>query len=174
MKKYTIVATGEPVNIGDTLQGKKEVSTSFGTMEMMEEILVTEAIIPSLIERGIIKAVEIKEEETPTVGKYIHGLAEKYKMSVSDTIEWIDKTNKICPKAVLDILLNEIAFDFYKKDAKAFSDTKEYYSLRSKDGKVGKVNGISSYIPLFKSVKDAEKAREILKEQLKHMYGKGC
>lgn len=173
MKKYVIAKTGQPINIGDTLQGTKEVNTSFGKMKMVEEILLTEDNIHDFIEAGIIKVVSTRKavKNQYDLGRIITLLADRYGKSANDITEWLEATNAICPKAVFDILLNEISISFYNDNPDAFNAAKEYYSLRPRDGKVGKVHNIHSYHPLFKSAEDAEKAREILKEQLEHMYG---
>jgi hypothetical protein len=175
MKKYIIVKTKEPVDIGDTIEKSKEISTSFGTIKSVEKILVTVSTIPELIKSGLIKKVEEvanKYDISNNIGYYVSTLAKKYQKSFEEITEWLDKTNKLCPKAVFDILLNEIAIDFYNKNHKAFEDAEEYYSIRLKDGKVGKVTNYIDYLPVFKSVEDAEKARAILKEQLEFMYGR--
>lgn len=173
MKKYVIAKTGEPVNIGDTLHGEKEVNTSFGRIKTVEEILLTEDNIQDFIDSGVIKAVSSKKimKNQYDLGKIITLLADRYYKSVEEVTEWLEGTNNICPKAVLDILLQEIAVRFYNDDPKAFDEAETYYSLRPRDGKVGKVQHVNSYIPLFKSAEDAEKARVILKVQLERMYG---
>lgn len=173
MKKYIIAKTGQPVNIGDTLQGTKDVNTSFGKMKIVEEFLLTEDNFQDFIDIGVIKVVSQRRavKNQYDLGKIITLLADRYGKSSEEVTEWLENTNAICPKAVLDILLQEIAIRFYNDDPNAFDEAKEYYSLRPKDGKVGKVSNINSYMPLFKSVEDAEKAREILKEQLNRMYG---
>lgn len=170
MKKYVICKTGEPVNIGDILHTDKKISTSFGTILFTKDITVTESIIPSLVDNGIIKEVVSTKpsEKLPNIGYYISKLASKYGKSFEEIVEWLDKTNKICPKAVLDILLKEISTDLYSKNP---TRPEEFFSLKLKDGKVGKVGKDCFYIPLFKSVEDAEKARIILKDQLTLMYG---
>lgn len=174
MKKYIIAKSGEPVNIGDTLKGTKEVDTSFGRMKIVEEHLLTEDNIQDFIDTGVIKIISQRKtvKNHYDLGKIITLLADRYDKSVEEFTNWLEDTNAICPKAVLDILLQEIAISFYNDNPTAFDEAEVYYSLRPKDGKVGKVQNINSYTPLFKSVEDAEKAREILKGQLEHMYGK--
>lgn len=182
MKKFILTRTGEEVKIGDTIEGTKIVENSFGTIEVIHTIKISINNIDSLIRKGIIKSVEVSREpdastdmeiksKDDSVGFYIKLLAMKYKRSVKDISEWLNDTNKVCPKAVLDILLQEIAWYFYNIDVNGFDNAEIYYSLRPKDGKVGKVANVSTYIPLFKSVEDAEKARKILKKQLELMYG---
>ena len=74
MKKYVICKTGEPVNIGDILHTDKKISTSFGTILFTKDITVTESIIPSLVDSGIIKEVVSTKpnEKLPNIGYYIN------------------------------------------------------------------------------------------------------
>lgn len=177
MKKYVFVKTGEEVNIGDTIEGTKESKNSFGTIKTKVVIKVTAHNINELIEKRVIKCVESNnpkndcEYDRNNIGFYINKLAIRYKRNIDDVISWLEDTNKICSRAVLDILLNEIAIEFYNIDVRSFDSAETYYSIRLKDGKVGEVRNIYSHIPLFKSKEDAEKARLILKGQLDYMYG---
>ena len=181
MKKFILAETGEEVKMGDTIKGIKKIETSFGTIKSIELIVVSRDNVINLMNRGIIKCIDKKpidkklnivEDDTNNIGFYIKCLSTKYSRSVEDIIDWLNTTNKICPKAVLDILLAEIALHFYRDDVEGFDNSKAYYSLRLKNGEVGKVVNPSKYTPLFKSYEDAEKAREILKKQLEFMYGK--
>lgn len=172
MKKYVITKTGEEVKLGDTIACKQERKTSFGTIKTYQEFTVTGANLGTFIKNGIIKVVESQSPKHKTdMGVYIELAAQKMQCNSEDLINWLEAMNKVCPKAVLDLLLQTVAIVFYNDDPQAFDDAEEYYSLRPRDGKVGKVHNISSYIPLFKSAEDAETAREILKDQLELMYG---
>ena len=173
MKKYVIAKTGEEVNFGDIVATTCERVTSFGSIKSYEEFTLTPVNIKTFIENGVIKVVEEgKEPEESNLGYYINIAAKKLKCTKEELIEWLEKMNKVCPKAVFDFLLHIIAIEYYKKDLKAFGEAKAYYSLKPKDGEVGRVNITSAYIPLFKSREDAEEARKLLKDQLDLMYGK--
>ena len=183
MKKYILVKTSEEIQIGDTIGRKEKMTFSFGTIDIKKSLLITPESLKTLIASGTVKAVEETEEDCleeslsktivneNNIGFYIKLLSNKYNKNPGKVIEWLEATNKICPKAVLDILLNEIALKFYNDNPSAFDEAEEYYSIRPKNGTVGKVTNINSYIPLFKSVDDAERARKILKSQLELMYG---
>lgn len=183
MRKFIIAKTGEEVHIGDAIQRIEESKNSFGTIKTIETTTITFNNIGRFIDDGIIKVVDTEDSPKKTrrcakyvegnIGRYIVQLASKLGCSINDLINWFNAMNKVYPKAVLDMLLHTIASKFYEEDPEAFNNAKEYYSLRPKDGKVGKVPNIThKYISLFKSVEDAEKARTILKEQLELMYGK--
>jgi hypothetical protein len=178
MKKLVLAKTGEEVKMGETIRGIKNIETSFGAIKSVETIRVTVHNVDSLIERGILKCIEepkVKEptnaDDTDNIGFYVKVLSIRYKKSMKEIIDWLNDTNRICPKAVLDLLLHEISMYFYSIDVEAFDKAEDYYSLRPRDGKVGKVVNINKYVPLFKSAEEAERARKILKKQLEYMYG---
>ena len=181
MKKLVLAKTGEEVKMGETIRGIKNIETSFGVIKSIETIRVTVHNVNSLIERGILKCIEepkVKEptsaddfSDTDNIGFYVKVLSIRYKKSMKEMIDWLNDTNRIYPKAVLDLLLHEISMHFYSIDVEGFDKAEDYYSLRPRDGKVGKVVNINKYIPLFKSAEEAERARKILKKQLKYMYG---
>lgn len=181
MKKFIIAKTGEEVKLGDTIRRVRRQKNSFGTIEAVDDVLISIHNINSLIEKGIIKCIDAPKDVNPkntdikfdvdSIGFYVKFLSIRYQCSISKVIDWLNATNKICPKAVLDLLLHEIALHFYNADVKGFDEAENYYSLRPRDGKVGKVTNVTSHVPLFKSAEDAERARKILKEQLEYMYG---
>lgn len=171
-RKYVIAKTGEEVKFGDIVAYKYEKETSFGTLVSYQEFTLTPLNIEMFIKKGIIKIVDTPSYKEDNLGYYITLAAKKMECSPEDLIKWLDKMNKVCSKAVLDFLLQIIAVEFYHKDMEGFNEATEYYSLKPKDGTVGKVNVTNAYIPLFKSREEAEKARIILKEQLELMYGK--
>lgn len=180
MKRFILAHTGEPVNFGDVLKRVKREKHSFGTIETIEVMNVTENNIDDLISSGIITVVKDpkinysskKKYNNDTIGNIIESLALRYNKDVEEVVKWLNDTNKVCPKAVLDLLLQEISLYFYSRDEEGYRNAETYYSIRYRDGKVGKVQNIHNYIPLFKSAEDAEKARTILKKQLELMYGK--
>lgn len=182
MKKFIIAKTGEEVNIGDFVRETSESKNSFGTIKTVRTTMITMSNIDDFINKGIIKVVETedlnkdnlhgsKKYLEDNVGYYLEQLASKMHYCTSELIYLLNKMNEVSPKAVLDLLLETVSTSFYEEDPQAFDSAEVYYSLRPKDGKVGKVVNINSHIPLFKSVEDAEKARTILKEQLELMYG---
>lgn len=178
MVKLKLTKTGKEVKFGDVLEKINEIETSFGTIKLKNRIAVNLNNLSMLIDAGIIMmdcsdSEDTKEslEQSYDLGMITSSLARKYNCSVEKLSEWLDETNKICPKAVLDLLLNEISYIFYYDNPQAFDNAETYYSLRPRDGKVGKVVNINKYVPLFKSAEEAEIARKILKKQLDYMYG---
>lgn len=170
MSKYVIAKTGEPVHIGDIISLKRENKTSNGLFKCIHEYEVTEENVDTLIKKGIIKCVDDSSKDyNYHLGYYIEKLGKRFGLSGEETGVMLDEWNKVCPRAVLDIMLKEVALDFY--NSQYYDKDKVYYSLRPKDGKVGTLKTFIPHIPLFTSREDAEKAREILKGQLTLMYG---
>lgn len=171
-KKYVITKTGEEVKIGDIIACKEEQKTSFGTIRTTNSFTVTAHNIDTLVKQGILKCIEPKEDKKKDLTFYLKSLAVRIPCSVKELTTWLERINGVCPRAVLDILLGQIALEFLKTDPLAYDNAECYYSLKLKDGTVGKVVNLNEYLPLFKSKEDAEYAREILKDQLEFMYGK--
>ena len=171
MKKFILAETGEEVEFGDVIVEVNENDYSKCTIIQT----VTEYNISYFIEKGIIKEVEDNKNKKEAIREdlefYIDLLALRCKKSSKEVTGWLDTMNSFCPKAALDLLLNEIALYFYNVDVEGFDKTDKYFSLRPSDGKVGRVVIINSHIPLFKSIEDAELARKILNKQLKLVYG---
>lgn len=172
MKKYVIVKTGEEVKYGDTIQLSQSRETSFGVFKRISKFKLSPINAELFIRHGIIKCVEEETASEDTLNRCLEIAAKKMECSVKELVDILERMNRICPKAVLDLLLQTLALKFYNENIKAFNEAKEYFSLKPKDGKVGKVYNNNKYIPLFKSEEDAEKAREVLKKQLTLMYGK--
>jgi hypothetical protein len=170
-KKYILKSTGEEVKFGDKIISEEIKKFSFGAITIYSEEYLNANNIEDYIKKGVIKVVEEKEPSINTTF-IIKSIARRLQKNTKYVASLLEDLNKICPRAVFDILLQETALYFYNEDPKAFDEATDYYSLRTKDGKVGKVTVISNYIPLFKSAEDAEKARIILKDQLNMMYGK--
>ena len=172
MKKYVLVETNQEVKLGDTIAYKIVKETSFGTIKIYKEYTLTSANINTFIKNGIIKEASPNKESKNTIGFFVNIIAKKLGKTVDELVPILESLNTVCPKAVLDLFLQTIAVYLYEENPQAFDETDVYYSLRPKDGTVGKVNYVLPFIPLFKSVEDAELARTILKDQLKLMYGK--
>lgn len=173
-KKYVIVKTGEEVKIGDKIAYEAERETSFGTLTVYQEFTVSPANIGTFIKNGIIKCVESSNNSKKhmDLGYYVKVIASQMGCSSEKVIEMLEKLNKVCPKAVLDVLVQVVSTQFYKDDPRAFGDAECYYGFRVKDGSIGVVTSVSPYVCMFKSKEDAAAAKEILKEQFAFMYGK--
>ena len=180
MKKYVIARTGETVNIGDTIRKTKKIKNSFGTLETIEDVLITESNIDILVKKGVLKCIESSPKKEPTkqpctLNDVVHRIAQEYKLSDEDMIKWMDTTNKFCPATVLSLLfwgVSKCLDGFYGKRS-PLDDNKRYWCITE----IGVHRTImppgytASMYPVFPSKKDAETASELLKDQFKYMYG---
>jgi hypothetical protein len=184
-KKYIIADTGEEVTIGSKIKKDSIMKNSFGILRITETIILDSFNIVDFLKKGIIKCIDVETEDNVkmdekasrnpfTLEYYIQKIADNYKCTVDEAIKWLNNTNKFCPKAVLDIFLEVISKEYQRIDGISYhGKIGTYYSLKLKDGTVGKViNPSNRHIPLFKDIKDAEDVRNILKDQLELMYGK--
>ena len=169
MKKYIIKQTGQEIKVGQRIIIKGIQNTSFGQLRYYENTVATKEFINELIKKKLVSVVEHKDTKDLTF--YVGLLAQKMHKDVDEVVSMLDDMNKVCSRAVLDLLLDTIAQAFYNDDPKAFDEAEHYYSIRLYDGKCGEVRRVHSRIPLFKSVEDVEAARQILKQQLIYMYG---
>ena len=169
MKKYKIKETGKEIKVGDRITIVTSRKTSFGELNAKETFPVNTIILEQLVKKGLVEVTTPKKNEE--LSFYVKLLAQKLGRSYDDTASMLDDMNKVCSRAVLDLLLDTIAQVFYNEDPDAFDKAEHYYSIRLYDGKCGEVHKVHSRIPLFKSIEDVEAAREILKEQLVYMYG---
>ena len=173
MKKYVITRTGETVNIGDTIRKTKKIENSFGTIETIEDVLVTKSNIDSLVKAGVLKCIDTSlntsKNKRLTLEIIIESLAKKYNKSVEEIIDWMNTTNKFCPRVVLDLLLHEAAYCLNGRNSN-FMVENTYYTIDSDNGLTRHIP-YSRILPLFKTEEDLELVRKVLKAQFKLMYG---
>lgn len=172
MKKLVIANSNEEVSFGDTIRKVREMNTSFGTIKSIISITLTPGNIKTLLNTGVIKYIDDTDEEKDDLSYYVESLAKSFKVDLEQMLDILENMNKVCPRAVLELLLTCIAVHMYNDNPSKFDSASNYYSLKLKDGTVGRVTNLNKYIPLFKSEADAEHARMILKKQLEFMYGK--
>ena len=173
MKKYVITRTGETVNIGDTIRKTKKIENSFGTIETIEDVLVTKSNIESLVKAGVLKCIDTSlntsKKEKLSLEMIIENLAKKYNKSVEEIIDWMNTTNKFCPKVVLDLLLYGAASCLNGEDLKN-APNKEYFTINLINNNTTSLL-YKNNIPLFKTREDVALVRRVLIDQLKLMYG---
>ena len=169
MKRYKVKKTGKEIKIGDSIAIVTSRKTSFGVLNIKKVTPVTETILEQLAKDGFVEIISPKKNQE--LSFYVGLLAQKLGRETDEVTSMLDDMNKVCSRAVLDLLLDIIAQAFYNEDPKAFDEAENYYSIRLHDGKCGVVHKVHSHIPLFKSEEDVEAAREILKDQLIYMYG---
>ena len=180
-QKFIETNSGKSVNIGDYVELYFEKKMSFGTIKSMERHLITEASIPMLLKRGVIKKAdgETNIQINSDISYYIQKLANKMEVDTIFMCEWLDKMNKTFPQVVLRILLKQISDEYIEKSGKRISEHQgPYYIISIANGNVIKLEKLPdndvfiNYITLFKKEEEANFAKHILKEQFQLMYGR--
>lgn len=167
MKKYIIVKTGEECKIGDLIGYSIEKKCSFGEFKLEEYITLNSSNLQSLIDKGVIKCVEPSENKERTLAFYIDNIAKKLGCTSVEVTNKLDKLNKVCPKAVFDILLAEISLQDFKDDCKKYLESSSFYSINPANGKIFLVTEeFYGVFPLFKDEESAKAAKKLLKKQL--------
>ena len=86
MKKYFITETDEQVEIGDVINLTCEKCIEDGCVTIEKEVVVSEEIMPTLIEMGVIE-VEDEDEEEDLI-EFVHD-NEDFRIAIAEDIEEI-------------------------------------------------------------------------------------
>ena len=172
-RKYVMVDTNDPIKLGDVLVGKFEKSFSFGHFVQEIQETLTDENVEEYIKMGVIKEDKAEDQSSENLDKYIANIADVIEKDTKETACILDRLNLYCPSAVTNLLLETISDDRY-----ADTEIKDgiYYYINLKDGSIQQYPGIVDpfdEVPvLCASVADAAKAKEILRDQFKFLYGK--
>ena len=178
MGKIYLKKNGEEVQVGETISYCTKFNTKFGKVETSGTIMITEEIIPLLVNMGIL----VKDAPTTTKGistniaYYIDKLANRMKWKPEKTANFLDTIASIYPIAAFNILLREIAIELDTQYDDHIENSPEIYAISNLDGRITKVNKalVRNYrnFAAFRSVKDAKIACKIMREVLKDLYAK--
>lgn len=172
------LTNGKEVQIGDTLTKVSEVKDPlFGKSIVAQYIVVTEDILPKLIEAGIAvkPAKSAVETEVPMeLEYYILKIAKKLGWKVEKVYNYLNSVDTILPAAAFSMVLREIAIELDKKYEDHIEKSPEIYVISLLDGRITKANKayIRNYrnFAAFRSVSDAKIACRITKDILKEMF----
>lgn len=174
------LTNGKGVQIGDTLIKVSKVegpSLSRGTV--IQHIVVTEDILPQLLEAGIVTtakpAKSVVETEVPMeLEYYIQKIAEKLGWKIEKTYNYLNSVDAILPAAAFSIVLREVAVELDKKYEDQIEKSPEIYVVSMFDGKITKANKahIKNYrnFAAFRTVEDAKIACSIVRDILKELF----
>lgn len=184
MKKFYL-SNGKEVNLGDTIYRAEKVNDPvFGKGELVENILITEQVLPELIKAGIITVKEGIDMSTLSVHKdgevpmyldfYIQKIADRLGWKIEKVCNYLNNVDNILPSAAFSIVLREIAIELDKRYEDHIEKSPEIYVISVLDGKISKVNkaSIKNYrnFAAFRSIKDAKIACRITRDILKKMF----
>lgn len=187
MKKFYL-KNGKEVQIGDTIT--KVIKTKhplLGEVTMVENVVVTEAALPKLIEKGIITTSPGSDFDVDKVLKptethmdlhyYVEKLAKKLNWKVEKMYNYLNTIDSVYPAAAFSMILREVAIELDKKYEDHIEKSPEIYVISMLDGKITKANKahIKNYrnFAAFRSVEDAKTACSIVREILKELFKSG-
>lgn len=186
MKKFYL-KNGKEVQVGDTIA--KVIKTKhplLGEATMVENVVVTEAALPKLIERGIITTSlgsdfdvdKVKHAESHmNLHYYVEKLAKKLNWKVEKMYNYLNTIDSVYPAAAFSMILREVAIELDKKYEDHIEKSPEIYVISMLDGKITKANKahIKNYrnFAAFRSIEDAKTACSIVREILKDLFKSG-
>lgn len=187
MKKFYL-KNGKEVQVGDTII--KVIKTKhplLGEVTMVENVVVTEAALPKLIEKGIITTSPGSDFDVDKVLKpaevhmdlhyYVEKLAKKLNWKVEKVYNYLNTIDSVYPAAAFSMILREVAIELDKKYEDHIEKSPEIYVISLLDGKITKANKahIKNYrnFAAFRSVEDAKTACSIVREILKELFKSG-
>lgn len=187
MKKFYL-KNGKEVQVGDTIT--KVIKTKhplLGEVTMVENVVVTEAALPKLIEKGIITTSLGSDSDVDKVLKpaeahmdlhyYVEKLAKKLNWKVEKMYNYLNTIDSVYPVAAFSMILREVAIELDKKYEDHIEKSPEIYVISMLNGKITKANKahIKNYrnFAAFRSVEDAKTACSIVREILKELFKSG-
>ena len=187
MKKFYL-KNGKEVQVGDTIT--KVIKTKhplLGEVTMVENVVVTEAALPKLIEKGIITTslgsdFDVDKVLKPTethmdLHYYVEKLAKKLNWKVEKVYNYLNTIDSVYPAAAFSMILREVAIELDKKYEDDIEKSPEIYVISMLDGKITKANKahIKNYrnFAAFRTIEDAKTACSIVREILKELFKSG-
>lgn len=186
LKKFYL-KNGKEVQVGDTIT--KVIKTKhplLGEVTMVENVVVTEAALPKLIERGIITTslgsdFDVDKVKPAKLHMNLHycveKLAKKLNWKVEKMYNYLNTIDSVYPAAAFSMILREVAIELDKKYEDHIEKSPEIYVISMLDGKITKANKahIKNYrnFAAFRSVEDAKTACSIVREILKELFRSG-
>lgn len=186
MKKFYL-KNGREVQVGDTITKViKAKHPLLGEVTMAEKVVVTEAALPKLIEKGIITTSlgsdfdvdKVKPAESHmNLHYYVEKLAKKLNWKVEKMYNYLNTIDSVYPAAAFSMILREVAIELDKKYEDHIEKSPEIYVISMLDGKITKANKahIKNYrnFAAFRSIEDAKTACSIVREILKELFKSG-
>ena len=186
MKKFYL-KNGKEVQVGDTIT--KVIKTKhplLGEVTMVENVVVTEAALPKLIEKGIITTSlgsdfdvdKVKPAESHmNLHYYVEKLAKKLNWKVEKMYNYLNTIDSVYPAAAFSMILREVAIELDKKYEDHIEKSPEIYVISMLDGKITKANKahIKNYrnFAAFRTIEDAKIACKIVSPLLKELFKDG-
>lgn len=174
---------GKKVQIGDTLTKVSKVVDSFFGGAVVQHIVVTEDILPRLLELGIVtttnptKSTVVESEVPMELEYYIQKIAKKLGWKMEKVYNYLNSVDSILPTAAFSMVFREVAIELDKKYEDHIEKSPEIYVISMLDGRITKANKahIKNYrnFAAFRTIEDAKIACRITRDILKEMFKSG-
>lgn len=174
---------GKKVQIGDTLVKVSKVVDPFFGGAVIQHIVVTEDILPRLLELGIVtttnptKSTVVESEVPMELEYYIQKIAKKLGWKMEKVYNYLNSVDSILPTAAFSIVLREVAIELDKKYEDHIEKSPEIYVISMLDGRIAKANKahIKNYrnFAAFRTIEDAKIACRITRDILKEIFKSG-
>lgn len=186
MKKFYL-KNGKEVQVGDTITKVIKIKHPLlGEVTMVKNVVITEAALPKLIEKGIITTSlgsdfdvdKVKPAESHMdLHYYVEKLAKKLNWKVEKMYNYLNTIDSVYPAAAFSMILREVAIELDKKYEDHIEKSPEIYVISMLNGKITKANKahIKNYrnFAAFRSIEDAKTACSIVREILKELFKSG-
>lgn len=123
MVKYFLKDSEQEIHMGDTIEIKVPFKTKYGEGFHQTKALITQAMLLSLIEDGLIvkKEIKNKDEEFRSIWKpFIKGLIKDTKLSFDEAMVSIDVIKTLSPQSFSYLLLDLISRQWNKGKQKPY------------------------------------------------------
>lgn len=174
---------GKKVQIGDILVKVSKVVDPFFGGAVVQHIVVTEDILPRLLELGIVtttnptKSTVVESEVPMELEYYIQKIAKKLGWKMEKVYNYLNSVDSILPTAAFSMVLREVAIELDKKYEDHIEKSPEIYVISMLDGRITKANKahIKNYrnFAAFRTIEDAKIACRITRDILKEMFKSG-
>lgn len=177
------LTNGKEVQIGDILVKVSKVVDPFFGGAVVQHIVVTEDILPRLLELGIVtttnptKSTVVESEVPMELEYYIQKIAKKLGWKMEKVYNYLNSVDSILPTAAFSMVLREVAIELDKKYEDHIEKSPEIYVISMLDGRITKANKahIKNYrnFAAFRTIEDAKIACRITRDILKEMFKSG-
>lgn len=174
---------GKKVQIGDTLTKVSKAVDPFFGGAVVQHIVVTEDILPRLLELGIVtttnptKSTVVESEVPMELEYYIQKIAKKLGWKMEEVYNYLNSVDSILPTAAFSMVLREVAIELDKKYEDHIEKSPKIYVISMLDGRITKANKahIKNYrnFAAFRTIEDAKIACRITRDILKEMFKSG-
>lgn len=165
--KYFFKENNKEVKIGDEVGFKHKEVHGNESLEISFRTTLTEDNLKTFIKHGL-----IREEEDYTLGFFYTKLAERLNITLNNMMQLAEKLKRSMPSILFQMLLKEISLEFGK--GVNFREAPFVYAISLINGEFITVTTFEvknfANFAVFKSPKDAMKAKKLLKPILRLMF----